>query len=56
MSAFDWFLVAWLLLGMFLTIAWVGKPRTPLTAQTAAISSFITLTIIVGLLTSRGAL
>lgn len=56
MSAYDWFLVAWFLLGVLLTIANVGKPRTPMAPSTAALATLLSLSIVVGLLISRGAL
>lgn len=54
MTWFDYFLIAWLTLGAFLTISTTGKPRKPIEPLVAAISTLITAALILGLLVSRG--
>ena len=54
MTAFDYFLVGWLLLGLLLTVNSVGKPRRPVEPISAAIVTAINLGLIVLLLVARG--
>lgn len=54
MTWFDYFLVAFWLFGIGMTVTAVGKPRRPIESTTAAIVVMINLLFIAGLLFTRG--
>lgn len=56
MSGFDWFLVAFWIVGAVLVVSNINKPRSPNTPQIAAFVPAINLGLIAGLLRSRGVL
>lgn len=56
MNWFDWVLIGWWSLGTVLSIAMIGKPRTPITPTGALIGLVITVALVLGLLWSRGVL
>jgi hypothetical protein len=51
MTWFDWILVAWLTLGVVLTIALIGKPRKPITPGVAVATLVINSALVLGVLT-----
>lgn len=53
MNWFDYLLVAWFALSAFLTIALIGKPRTPTEPLAGAIAVAIQTALIVGLVLTR---
>lgn len=53
MNAFDWCLVALWLLNAIITVLIIGKPRKPITPESAAMTVAVSVALAIGLYLSR---